>query len=220
MAKRRKVAEEKEIFKEPEFDEVQFLKDEITKAKGIIIVFLLAIGAGLVSAYLQVFGGVYLAYGFGILVAVSIKWLLTALHMPFKDSKTWVFAILAFLLIWIAIWSVGLNPPFNDMSPPQVRTVEVYNGTAWVLIYSYRESFNNGLANEIKKNIKDLNWENVTKIRADVEDNVAVDKVSINGKGATLKNGYYEVDVEPPITDISVMAWDSSGHVSKLTISK
>ncbi|NPA75315.1 MAG: hypothetical protein GXO25_04450 [Euryarchaeota archaeon] len=220
MAKRRKVSEDEEVFKEPEFDEVQFLKDEITKAKGIIVVFLLAIAVGFASAYLQVYGSVYLAWGLGILGAVSLKWLLPSMRIGFKDSKTWAFAIIAFLLIWISMWSVGLNPPFNDVSPPQVRVVEVYNGTAWVMIYSYQASFNAEIAKQIKKNKDNLNWTSVSKIRAEVTDNVKVAMVEINGDMATFKDGYYEVSVEPPISDIIITATDTSNHVTKLTVSK
>ncbi len=220
MAKRRKVSDESDVFQEPEFDEVQFLKDEILKAKGIILVFVLAMAVGIVSAYLQVFGGDILAYAFGIVVAFSLKWILGALHLGFKDNKTWAFAIISFVLIWIAIWSVGLNPPFNDVSPPQVRTVEVWNGTAWVMVYSYQESFNAQLTKKIKENIKSLDWNNVTKVRAKVTDNVAVAQVEINSKTARAENGYYMVDVEPPITDITVIAWDTSQHHTRLVISR
>ncbi len=221
MAKRRRVEEEEEtLFKEPEFDEKDFLLSEVKKAKGIIIVFLLAAGAGLLSAYLQVYLDIVMGFILGILVLIALKNILKVFSAEFKDNKTWVFAVLTFIVIWISIWSVGLNPPFNDVSPPQVRFVEVYNGTAWVEVYNYTEDFNQGEKNKINENKKSLDWNNITKIRTEVTDNVAVAMVEINGEKAKLVGGCYEVSVAPPIGDIKIIAKDSSGHQATLTVSK
>ncbi len=203
MAKRRKTPEEeeKEIFEEPEFDEREFLVSEIKKAKGIIIVFIISLILGFISGYLQVYVSVYLAAVIGFAVIFILKPLLGRMHAEFKDKKTWFYAITMFLLIWFLGWTITLNPPFNDVSPPQIRTVEVYNGTAWIEIYTYSQG-------PIQKNINKLTWGSKMSIRAFVSDNVGVNEVKINGQRAELKDGYYTVYNINPNGKIVIEAWD------------
>lgn len=211
MAKRRKRAEEGEIFKEPEFDVVEFLKSEIKKAKGIIVVFLLAILIGFVSGYLQVLVSTALAAIVGVATLFALKPLLHRLNAEFQKRSDWVYAIITFLLIWFLAWTVAINPPFNDVSPPQIRKVEVYNGTAWITIYSFPQ--------ENSKNIKRVKWNEVENVRVKVTDNVEVTDVTINGKTAVIKNGYYEPEEKIKILGkIEIEAWDKAGHKTTLKI--
>ncbi len=216
MAKRKKTPEEeeKELFQEPEFDEVEFLKSEIKKAKGIIIVFLLAIVTGFISGYIQVMGVTALAAILGFAVIFALKPLLKKLNAEFKERSNWAYAVIAFLLIWFLAWTVAINPPFNDVSPPQIRSVEVYNGTAWVTIYSFPHTND--------KNIKAINWNKVTlgDIRVKASDNVEVVSVEINGHTAVLKDGYYMVSGSHGeiLGKIVVKVWDKAGHESDLSI--
>jgi len=213
MAKRRKTPEEeeKELFQEPEFDVVEFLRDEIKKAKGIIIVFVLAFIIGIISGYLQVLVSVALGAIIGFAMLFLLKPLLKKLNAEFSKRSTWAYAIIAFLLIWFLGWTVALNPPFNDLSPPQIRSVEVYNGTAWVTIYSFPQ--------EISKNIKSIKWNEVEDIRVKVTDNVEVTNVTINGETAVIKNGYYEPERKIQILGkIEIQAWDKAGHKTTLKI--
>ncbi len=213
MAKRRKTPEEeeKEVFEEPEFDERGYLLSEIKKAKGIIIVFLLSLFVGFISGYLQVYVSVYLAAVLGFAVMIILKPLLVKLKAEFSDRKTWFYAFALFLLIWFTGWTISLNPPFNDVSPPQIREVEVYNGTAWVKIYDHLTGIN-------QKNINDIHWGNSMNIRVFASDNVAVDEVKINGHTAILKDGYYEVDNIDPRGKITVNAWDVNNYQTSVTI--
>ncbi len=203
MAKRRKTPEEKEeeIFKEPEFDVREFLKSEIKKGKGITILFLLSVGVGFLSAYLQVYVDIFLAVFIGFILLFAIKPILSFFNAEFHGRNTWIYAIFAFLLIWLSIWSVALNPPFNDLTPPQIKEVlvEYSNGTTLV-IYSYFHGITN----------KNIDWKNVTKIKAKVFDNVKVSSVQINGKMADLENGYYVVNVSN-INSINIVAYDEKG---------
>ena len=203
MAKRRKTPEEeeKELFVEPEFDEREFLKSEIKKGKGITIIFLLAIGAGFLSAYLQVYVDIFLAAFFGLVLLFGIKPILTFFNAEFQGRNTWIYAIFAFILIWLSIWSVALNPPFNDLSPPQIKEVVVVysNGTA-VTVYSYLHG---------TKNVK-IRWENVSEIKAKVYDNAKVSSVEINGKSASFLDGYYIAKVSN-ISSIHIEAIDEQG---------
>ncbi len=212
MAKRKKTPEEeeKEIFQEPEFDEVEFLKSEIKKAKGIITVFLLAIVMGFISGYLQVLVSSVLAAVVGFAALFALKPLLHKLKAEFQQRSNWAYAVIAFLLIWFLAWTIAINPPFNDVSPPQIRTVEVYNGTAWITVYSF--------PNENSKNIKSINWKSVHEIRVKATDNVEVTGVEINGKTAVLKDGYYTVKNVDILGKIVVKAWDREGHEATLSI--
>ncbi len=212
MAKRRrKIEEEEELeFVEPEFDEREYLKSEIKKGRGIFIIFILAIVMGFVSAYLQVYVDIIVALLVGISPLFVINRILKFFKAEFSTKSTWVFAILAFIFIWIAIWSVGLNPPFNDLTPPQIRKVEVYNGTAWVEIYDY--------SRDVSKNIKKVDWKNSVDIRVLATDNVGVESVKINDRTAKKNGDYYEVDNIVVSGEIKIVAWDVNGHSSEKII--
>ncbi len=203
MAKRRKTPEEeeREIFEEPEFEVKEFLVKEMKKAKGIIIIFIISLILGIISGYIQVYVSVYLAALLGFAVLFLLKPILSKMKVEFADKKTWFYAITMFLLIWFLGWTVALNPPLNDISPPQVRSIQVYNGTAWVEIYSSSSGIN-------QKNINKLHWGGVMSLRAIVTDNVAVDEVKINGQKATFKDGYYVLYNATVKGKVVIEAWD------------
>ena len=212
MAKRRKNVEEEELeFEEPEFNEREYLISEIKKGRGIFIVFILAIVMGFVSAYLQVYLDAFVAFLVGIVPLFVLNRILQFFKAEFKTRGTWVYAILAFILIWISIWSVGLNPPFNDLSPPQIRSVEVYNGTAWVTIFTYPNSVNHD-------NVNKISWDNPVSIRVKATDNVGVSSLQINGHSAQLKNGYYEVDNLKIGNEINIIVSDLHNNQATVTI--
>jgi len=215
MAKRRKVgdAEIEGVFKEPEFNEREFLKNEIKKAKGIIIIFIIAVGVGILSAYVQISMGTIFAILIGVIVLILIKQILSSLNAEFSDRNGWVFAILAFIILWLSFWSVGLNPPFNDVSPPQIRSIDVllYGNNTWIRVYDYEQQFNKNLNDEIENNIKKINSNNITEVRAVVTDNSQVGTVYINNEQATLENGYYLVKLTG-VSEITVTATDLAGH--------
>ncbi len=222
MAKRRRTPEEEEleIFEEPEFDVKDFLVKEIKKARGIIIVFIISLILGIVSGYLQVYVSVYLGALLGIAFIFLLKPILHKAKAEFSDKKTWFYAIIMFLLIWFLGWTIALNPPLNDISPPQVRVVEVYNGTAWVRIYTSTSGID-------QKSINKLHWNGKISVRALVTDNVAVDEVKINGQRASLKDGYYTVYNLSIKGKIVIEAWDVNAehatnikeHYTKMEIS-
>ena len=221
MAKRRKVEEEGKLFEEPEFDVRQFLVDEMTKAKGIIIVFLLAIGVGLASAYLQVYFDAFSAVALGLLFLLLLRNILKFARAEFAQRNTWIFAILAFIILWLSFWTVGLNPPFNDVSPPQVRVVQVYNGSAWVEVYNYTSSYTPGVKERIEKNLKDLDWNSVSAVRVVVTDNVAVSRVLINGAEAKHEGKYYVVsvdDMNANVPPVQIRAYDTGEHSTTITV--
>ena len=212
MAKRRKNVEEEDLeFEEPEFNEKEYLISEIKKGRGIFIIFILAVVMGFVSAYLQVYLDVFVAFLVGILPLFALNRILQFFKAEFKTRGTWVYAILAFIFIWISIWSVGLNPPFNDLSPPQIRSVEVYNGTAWVTIFTYPNSVNHD-------NVNKISWDKPVSIRVKATDNVGVSSVQINGHSAQLKNGYYEVDNLRVGNEINIIANDFHDNHATVTI--
>ncbi|MCD6370055.1 MAG: hypothetical protein J7L63_00960, partial [Thermoplasmata archaeon] len=72
---------------------------------------------------------------------------------------------------------------------------------------------------EISKNIKSIKWNEVEDIRVKVTDNVEVTDVTINGKTAVIKNGYYEPEEKIQILGkIEIQAWDKAGHKTTLKI--
>ncbi len=223
MAKRRKKVveeeEKKEIFEEPEFDVRDFLIKEMKKAKGIIIVFIISLVLGIISGYLQVYVSVYLGAVLGFVFIFLLKPILAKAKAEFSDKKTWFYAITMFLLIWFLGWTIALNPPLNDISPPQIRSVQVYNGTAWIEIYSASSGIHH-------KNIDKLHWNGLMSVRVLATDNVGVDEVKINGHKAVFKDGYYVVYNIKIYGKITVEAWDVNAanssnineHYTKLEI--
>ena len=213
MAKRRKSEKEEleEIFKEPEFDEREYLISEIKKGKGIILVFIIATAIGFISGFFQVWGDALAAVFLGFILLFSLKYILSIVNAEFSDKKTWAFAIIAFLLIWFTCWTVALNPPFNDISPPQIRSISVEYNNTWIVVYEYGKGL-------IQSNIDKVKWSQVNTVRALVTDNSEVQTVKINKENADKNGDYWEARNLDLVGRITVEAWDTHGNYARKEI--
>jgi hypothetical protein len=145
MAKKRKKTrpeEEKYEFVPPEFDEKQFLRDELSATKRIFLVVgygaIFGILAGLVtvimsSAYL---GLLLLLVGLG-----TIKHFLIGVRIDVSKltRRNWFESGGWFFLTFLAIWVMVVNPPFMDIAPPDITHVQIAVCTStgsWV-VYNY-----------------------------------------------------------------------------------
>ncbi|MHB1439540.1 MAG: hypothetical protein ACYCSO_02245 [Cuniculiplasma sp.] len=117
------------IFEEPEFSEENFLRYEKERAKSTIIVFLLAIGSGLLEGFLQVSGYYYLSMLLFIVLIVGLFRILGYMHLtlPAKGSHKF-YLLMVFLLASILFWSIALNPPISVNTSPDLTLQYEHNG--------------------------------------------------------------------------------------------
>ncbi len=129
MAKRRKKEEEEDdIFEWPEFDEIEYMKEEIKKGKSVL--FTIAIAP--IFSYLSM--QVFLltedwTYGFlvGIFGMLITFKLFEYVRIDISDfgKKEWALDGAMYLFTWIAIWIVLMNPPFHDFAAPTLNDFEI-----------------------------------------------------------------------------------------------
>ena len=119
------------IFVEPEFDEKEFLIDERNRAKSTLMVVAMAAVLGLASGYMEIVGYWYLATVLFIFALLFFFKLLQALriHIPKRTGQKF-FLFATFLLTWVVLWIIALNPPLNVISTPNV-SLQQQNGSAW-----------------------------------------------------------------------------------------
>lgn len=127
MAKKRK-KEEKEAFKVPEFDEVEFMKKEISNAKVALLTIVFAVPIAVIS-YFFTLGGLPAA---GFLVGLGAIFLLKRMYELFRmdtsemERKDWIGNAGMFFFSWLAIWVLILNMPFTDLTSPTIGKVYMY----------------------------------------------------------------------------------------------
>jgi hypothetical protein len=98
-------------FVEPEFDEKNFLIQEIEKGKATIVVFLLGLGIGFLSGFLESIGLAVLSVLLGIAAIFLINPIYNSLNIK-TDRRTKTINIFIYLILWLTFWIVSLNPPF------------------------------------------------------------------------------------------------------------
>jgi hypothetical protein len=126
--KRRKEKEkEKEVFKKPEFDEVEYMKKEISNTRIAMITIIFAIPIAIVS-YLVTLANLAI---FGFLIGVACIFFLKYVYGFLKvdtsefEKKDWLGNAAMFFFTWLAIWVLVLNMPFSDLTKPTVSNVQV-----------------------------------------------------------------------------------------------
>ena len=146
MAKKRRKEEEEE-FQLPEFNETEFLRKEITSAKMILLVALLAIVAAVISYVLTLAGIVVVAFFAGLALVLLLKYIpeMFGVDTSKLERKDWFGYGSTYFFAWLAIWVLVMNVPFSDVTPPGLfvyvngvsatPTVDVsINGRNWALI--------------------------------------------------------------------------------------
>jgi len=127
MAKKRRKEEEEE-FKLPDFDETAFLRKEITGAKMILLVILLAIIAAVISYFLTLAGIAVVAFFAGLAVVLLLKYIPKVFGVDTSklEKKDWLGYGSTYFFAWLAIWVLVMNMPFSDVTSPEL-TVFVNN---------------------------------------------------------------------------------------------
>lgn len=224
MAKKRHKAEEKVVFKKPDFDEKEYMKKELLNAKVGIITFFYAVPYGIVSwqlalADLSILG--LLAVIIGIL---SLKRVYPYLGIDIEDfeKKTWLGNGAVLVFTWLSIWVLLLNPPFSDMASPDITDVQVLGSSVnWTKV-----------SRGSRENLEVLSGDDNVIIKAKVVDNVGISRVEIQVRDMLHEGGliggdephYYgssfTVDVSTIKTaDVVISVWDEAGHKSTFSFS-
>jgi len=133
MAKKRKKIkqeeEEKYEFVPPEFDEKQFLTDEIKATKRILLIVGYGVLFGVLATLITVATGAAIL---GLLLLIvgfaSMKFFFssTKIDMSKFTKRTWLENGAWFFFTFLAIWILTVNPPFFDLAPPDVRDVKLW----------------------------------------------------------------------------------------------
>ena len=239
MAKKRKKTdaekEEKE-YQPPEFDEREFIAEEINIARAVILGAILSVPVGIAAFFVaealgSSFGGLIVA----ILGIVLIKMLMPMFKVDeimFKP-KHWLSVISTYFFAFLAVWILMVNPPFNDYAGPQVMQLDVeligtpidIDGNMTDNI-TYITVIENGTTSASQINIT-TGWLDLT-IKAEITDNkeLNVNTVMIDtGTGAVLMDhpegdlftfSIASGDLNPP-TDITISSLDANGNNSTFT---
>jgi hypothetical protein len=144
MAKKKrkdKEPEEKYEFKPPEFDERQFLIDEMSTTKRMVLLVTYGAIFGVIAGLFTImFKNGYL--GFLVLVAGAalIRYYLQLMGIDLSKftKKTWAESAFSFFFTFLAIWLIAVNPPFYDGVGPEINHIQLsveVNGK--FIVYNY-----------------------------------------------------------------------------------
>ncbi|MEM4263017.1 MAG: hypothetical protein QXY98_04710 [Thermoplasmata archaeon] len=149
MAKKRKKTkpqeEEKYEFVPPEFDEKQFLIDEMNATKRTLLVVGYGIAFGVVAGMATLTTN--LAY-LGLLVLLlgfaTLKYFLSGVRVDISKftRRNWIESGFWFFLTFLAIWVLVVNPPFMDIAPPDITHVSIAVHTSAGTWITYNYSYN------------------------------------------------------------------------------
>ena len=142
MAKKRKRMEEKKEereYKSPEFDRREYVKTEVGISKATILSAIFSIPMGLAAMFIMPVGG----FGSGLMAGIAgigILWfLLPLMNLDTKAFKpmNWAGIFSTYFMVFLAVWVISCNPPFNDFASPNVHGIQVgyagsNNTTTWV----------------------------------------------------------------------------------------
>jgi hypothetical protein len=217
MAKKVKSDEDSApAFKFPEFDEKEYMRDEIRDAKAVIAATLLALplagAAALMTANVHPTAGIVVGIaGFGALYFLFLT--------LFKDLsvfkvKHWLMSIGGYFLTFLAVWILLINPPFMDLSAPVIEGPQYRTPTT---------SFAPVEDDLIQLPVGTTNW----TIRVKVSDNVGVSgapQISIAGGPpgpmamVDEERKIYEAELDGTGV-VVITARDAKGHEATYEIS-
>jgi hypothetical protein len=127
--KRKKEKQEKEgyEYKPPEFDEEDYLRNEIRDTRALLVTMAYAALIGIAS-FGVMFTEVALAALFGIIAIVFLRHIypLVGVDTSSLEKKQWGGNIVMYLFTWLAVWILLTNPPFSDIAGPTVKDDKIY----------------------------------------------------------------------------------------------
>lgn len=127
MAKKRRKEEKKEVFKKPEFDEIEFMEKEISNTKVAMLTILFSFPIAVVSFFVTLSG----LPAAGFLIGVASIFLLKYVYQFFNvdvenfETKDKLGNAAMFFFTWLAVWVLILNMPFVDLTSPTISKVKL-----------------------------------------------------------------------------------------------
>lgn len=222
MAKKRKKEgdEEKYEFKEPEFDEEEYLRKEVRDARALFVTIGYAALIGIVSFSLT-FADVALAALVGFIAIVFLRHIypLIGVDTSLIEKKQWAGNIVMYLFTWLAIWILLSNPPFSDFAAPNIENVGIFFGEPgnWtklndsnekLLDYTVNVSINATIADNVKV---DVETTRITIKRKAGEEFVEIENGQMERIG---KNRYAYIlsDIDQGLHEYIITAEDVNDH--------
>lgn len=143
MAKKRRKQEEKKEereYKPPEFDRLDYVRTEVGVSKATIIAAVFSIPMALAAVFVVPVGGVLGGLLAGLSGMALLYFLIPLLRIDTKAFKWthWAGAMSTYFMVFLAIWVILCNPPFNDFAHPEIRDVQVSwdGGLTWNAVNS------------------------------------------------------------------------------------
>jgi len=124
VASKRKYKDSKQDmpFELPEFDEKEYLEEQLKIGRGVFFSILWAVIIAIFTYFVYIMFRDPWTYIFipGILGMLSLYLILPKLKVPLSEikMKSWLNFVFAFGLTWIAVVIIALNPPFSDFADP------------------------------------------------------------------------------------------------------
>jgi len=127
MARRRKPSEEIE-FKLPEFNEEEFIKKERRNTKVAILTFVFGLIIGAISRFLWAGMNESIRWPLIFLFALFMIPFFYKIVISIADTtdytrKNWLTLYGSYLLTWVVVLTILVNPPFYDETPPRIDMV-------------------------------------------------------------------------------------------------
>ena len=215
MAKRRHEAEheDEEVFRMPDFDKEEYVKEEINRAKASMVPVILGIVFGIISALVFISLSSSLSWpvgaAFGILGIFLIKPMFPMFRVDVSmlKKKDFLGHGAIYLFTWLVLFILLLNPPFADFTAPSVGNVHL-------------EGLDNSTGNwTVVSSGSNMSSFSEFRVVALVSDNVAVRSVEISIDGSDWKemqmvqDGAYicPISYSQPFA-YSIKASDINGH--------
>lgn len=182
MAKKRRKQEEKKEereYKPPEFDRLDYVRTEVGVSKATIFAAIFSIPMALAAMFVVPVGGVFGGLMAGLAGMTLLYFLIPLIKIDVKPFKWthWAGAMSTYFMVFLAIWVILCNPPFNDFAHPEIRNVQVSwdSGLTWTAV-------NVSALGGNMEVVRPVNSTNMI-VRAEVTDNVElnVGTVMISG---------------------------------------
>ena len=123
---RRKRKDDVPDWSPPDFDDVGYMRAEMTTARAAVITIAWA-AVGAIVAFLLYSVNPALAFFAGIAVAFGLYYVLPFLGISVSGFKRrdWMSHGITYFFSWLAFWILLLNPPFGDFTTPTIQGITV-----------------------------------------------------------------------------------------------
>ena len=225
--KRRKHEEEKEEkeYKAPDFDEREFLTNEIDTGKVTILAAILSVPMAILAFLVMGPLGAGVGFVLGMAGFGSIYFLMPFLKIDIKEFKprNWFGPVSTYIFAFLAIWVLMVNPPFNDYAGPQFISIDTeIDGQVFTILGMANNTTNHVQLHELRI----VSGDNIS-IDTRITDNDVMGPVSIqignNDAQAMIpspNNHYtYEITGATVGMTITITAEDANGNQKVYEIS-